>query len=313
MAARVVLDTETLNEAHLAIGACVTTGVTSMPQPKIHTAPPGRALVVVVGDLHCGSTLGLVDKRGCRRDGGGHVDPSPGQLWLWEKWLEFVREVARLGRGRRRYVIVNGDAIDGDHHQTIQQMSGNLATQRGIAKRALKPLLQWADRLFWVRGTGAHVGAESQDDDQLAQDLGAVETPTGDASWWELRAELGGVLFDVSHHVGGGGRLWTAGGVAVRLASEAILQAVAEGERVPDLVIRSHIHKCHDSATNVEGCRAITCPAWQLRTEYGYRIAAKPADIGGILVQCAEGVIEHVEVKRYKAPRAAIWRDVHGV
>lgn len=267
------------------------------------------ALVIVIGDTHCGSTLGLVHGDGCYRDDGEWHEPTAGQAWLWKCFTDFVKRAQKAARGRTVYGVLNGDLIDGNHHGSTQLISANVKDQRAIAIDALEPVTSLCDRLFVIRGTGAHAGQASQDDDAIGKELKAVKPREGAHSWWELRAEFGGVLFDISHHTQGGGRLWTSGGPAIRLASEALMLSACHGERVPALVIRSHVHRYHDSGDNIPGCRAITLPALQLRTEYGYRIAAKPADIGGLLVQCNAGNIEHLEVARYAPETQRPWRE----
>jgi hypothetical protein len=273
--------------------------------------PDAAACVVIVGDLHCGSTLGLCPPK-CKRDGGGPIELSAGQEWLWANWLDFERRAYHAARGRALYVVCNGDLVDGTNHETTQLVTSNIKDQRRMAVKALEPLRKRAAHLFVIRGTGAHVGAASQDDDAVGERLKATPTPEGDFAWWELRASFGDVLFDISHHIGGTARPWTAGGPAVRLAAQVVMLAAGAGEPVPQLVIRSHVHRYHDSFSNVPGCRALTCPAWQLRTEYGYRIAAAPADIGGIIARCKGGVVESLEVVRYEIKQAPPWHDTPG-
>lgn len=95
----------------------------------------------------------------------------------------------------------------------------------------------------------------------------------------------------------------------MRIATEAVLQAAARGERPPDLVLRSHVHRYHDSGDMVQPTRCIISPAWQLRTAYAFRKALQPADIGGVIVQIADSQIENIEVARYTPEPGPRWRD----
>ncbi len=137
----------------------------------------------------------------------------------------------------------------------------------------------------------------------------AARSHTGTASWWELRAEVGGVLIDASHHASAGARAWTTGNAAVRIASEIVLDSANRGEPIPALAFRSHVHRSQDSGTNVPACRCILTPAWQARTAYGYRIAARPADVGGVLATVGHGEIDDVRVVKYRPEKSKIWRE----
>lgn len=268
-----------------------------------------KITLAYASDLHVDSTMGLCPGGGVDLDGGGHYDLSPGQEWLWQCWTDFNSRIRRAARGRRVYGVLGGDIVDGDHHGTLQLVTANITEQRRHAVEVVRPFIELCDVKFVLRGTDAHAGESSQDDEDVAAAIGAEATPTGESSWYELRLDLGGVLVDCAHHCSAGNRAWTAGSAAVRIATEAVLYAAAHGERPPDLVLRSHVHRYHDSGDMVRPTRCIISPAWQLRTAFAYRKALQPADIGGIIVQIADGEIESVEVARYSPPAGPRWRE----
>lgn len=288
-----------------------------------HVVPPhgrqrntlnnARALIVAVADTHCGSTLGLCHPDGY--DGGdeGLRLPSRGQRWLWDRWLEFIADAKRAATKRRVYLLLVGDLIDGDHHESVQLMTAEATGQRQMARAALAPLIELADRLFVCRGTEAHVGPIGGSEEALAEAWAAdgrtVRAPAGTWSWWEIRADIGGALVDASHHCSAGNRAWTVGGAAVRIASEAILAARSTREREPDLVLRAHVHRYHDSGDLVQPTRCVVLPAWQLRTAYAMRRAILPADIGGLIAEVDGGRLASVRVPRYAPPQAPYWRE----
>ena len=266
--------------------------------------------VAIVSDLHVGSTVGLINGSGAILDDGGTYVPSHAQRWLWQSWQDYISKVKKASKGGARvYIVVNGDAVDGKPHGSVQVITDNFETQVKMATDCILPLSNIADRLFVIRGTAAHTGPVSQYEEWLAKELGAEESFGGTRSWWELEAEFGGVLFNISHHPpGGGGRLWTVGGPAVRLAAETVQYYGGRGLRVPALAFRGHIHKRHDSNDNVRGCRGIIMRAWQLRTEYGWRIAGQPADIGGYIVQTENGKYNLEEVA-YEPEQRPAWQE----
>ena len=87
------------------------------------------------------------------------------------------------------------------------------------------------------------------------------------------------------------------------------MDAADRHEPVPRMVVRSHVHRSQDSYENYEACRAIIMPAWQLRTAYGHRIAARLADIGGLIAGCHRGELEDVRVRKYRVSKARVWRE----
>ena len=273
------------------------------------------ALVVCVSDLHAGSTLGLCHADGADLDDGGKYLPSVYQRWLWARWLEFVDEAAGRAVGRRVYVALNGDLVDGQVKESQQVVTASPGVQQEMALAALAPIMELADRLFVVRGTEAHTGKSAVGEEMIARALGAergadVRWSTDEAAtWWTLRAEWGGVLWDFAHHTSASRLAWTSGNAASRLAAEAIVDAADRHEPVPRMVVRSHVHRSQDSYENYEACRAIIMPAWQLRTAYGHRIAARLADIGGLIAGCHRGELEDVRVRKYRVQKARVWHE----
>ena len=250
--------------------------------------------------------MGLLHEDGITLGDGNKVLPSPGQRWMYSCWKDFISQAKSRAAGKKVYVVGNGDLTDGDHHDTSQIITRNRTTQRSIAIDCIEPLAEIADRLFIVRGTPIHV---KNDEEEIAKDLGAEKFDNDIYSWWELIAEFGDKLFDISHHPpGGGGQPWTRGGAAVRLAGRSVMEYAGRGEKIPDMIIRGHYHLYQDSFENIEGCRAIYSPGWQLRTEFTWRIAAQRADIGAILFDIKSGEME-TKVIRYRPTRRPIWKE----
>lgn len=262
-----------------------------------------KITLLIISDLHAGSTVGLCTPTFQLPDGGTY-GLSHAQQWLYQNWNDLGQKAIKAAKGGKFYFVSNGDLIDGKVKQSVQTVTDSMVAQREIAAELLDPLVQQADKFFVIRGTEAHVGGIAQHEEGIAKDFGAEKSESGTYSHWQLLADFGGVLFDFAHHVGGGGRPWTSGGNAVRLAAETVMDYA--GGRIPQLVFRSHVHKYADSFINVAQTRAIITPAWQLRTAYGYRIAARPADVGGVIVTIEAGRAD-VNVVLFKPERPTIW------
>ena len=278
-------------------------------------ADAGRCIVAIAGDIHSNSTVAVCPPRVALDDGGEYVASKP-QRWLWRQWLLFWGDVF----GRRQeldcplYVILNGELADDNYHPTTQLITRNPADQMKLALQVLEPMtarLSDGDRLFVTRGTEAHSGPSAAMDEALARDLGATgQEVDGPASWWQLRAELGGVRFDVAHHPPGGGgrRPWTRSSFAAGLAAMSFFEAAERGERPPQLLIRGHVHRPGDSY-DAYPTRALILPSWQLSTSYGYRIGGGTLPVGGAYVVC-DGRGGFEVVKRFTEwPIATYWKE----
>lgn len=274
-------------------------------------------VIAVVNDLHCGGSTALCPTRISLDDGGEYLS-SKAQQWIWGCWEEFWQrvETVRQTLGAHHIQIFNGDLVEGNHHGTTQIMSGNPNAQAAALNAALSiPLALKPDEMFFVRGTGAHVGHSASAEERIADGLRRDKRPvmvdpgTGTSSWWHLRAEVHGVLIDVAHHGRTGQREHTRAGAASLHAHDILLSHVKSGDRYPDLCLRAHYHRFNDSN---DACpvRVITNGAWQIGTEYVHKIAADSlADIGGLIITVDDSGYE-VEKVCFTPSRGATWK--HG-
>ena len=119
-------------------------------------------VVVVIGDLHAGSSVALCTPEHPVVD-DGVWKANPVQLWMYERWLEATTQwLPSVIAGRSFAVVVNGDCIEGLHHQTKQVISNATSDHVSLAINLLGPVTEGADALFMVRGTSAHVGHDSE-------------------------------------------------------------------------------------------------------------------------------------------------------
>lgn len=98
-------------------------------------------------------------------------------------------------------------------------------------------------------------------------------------------------MLDIAHHGRAGGRKWTS--AAAGFAAEV-------GLRPPRYVLRGHNHRIDDSGEKLPFTRYISCPAWQLRTSFGWKVGQARADIGGIIID-GDGV-RFEKARYYAAP-----------
>ncbi len=247
-------------------------------------------LVAVVSDLHTNSTVGLCPPS-VNLDDGGTYRASDAQQWIWRNWLDYWQTVKNLKKRTRLIVVLNGDIIDGDHHDTPQIISRNMSDQHRICIKALEPIFALKPhKIFVIRGTEAHVGKSGQNEERIAADIGAEVDPITDtASWWWLPLDVERVRFDIAHHGRMGGRPWTRANAVQATAAELTMRYAERGDKLPDLAIRSHLHQHADSYDNYP-IRVLQTASWQLSTAFGHRIApGAMLPVGGLIFDCRNG------------------------
>lgn len=277
-------------------------------------------VLAVVSDLHCGSTVALCPPQIELDDGGKYV-ASRFQAWIWGLWNAYWDEVERVRDevGGELYALFNGDMTDGDHHGTTQILSGNPTAQAAVVDACMKvPLALKPDRMFFVRGTEAHVGKSASHEERIAKGLHKDGRPvegdpdTGTASWWHLRMQVEGVRIDAAHHGRAGFRPWTERNASVLLAKEIFHRHAEEDARhgrepsFPHLALRSHYHRYSDSH-DAAPTRVLQTAAWQLATAFVHRIGPETvADVGGHIVVVDDGKYEVRNIIQQPS-RGAVW------
>jgi hypothetical protein len=261
--------------------------------------------IVVISDTHCGDRLGLIHKDGIDLDDGGKYLPSSLQLKMWEMWREFWDEWVPIATRGEPYVIVhNGDAINGKPHGNKSNISDNVVDQRAIAVQCLLPERENPKCIeyYHIRGTEAHVGKSGEEEEALARDLGAKANESGMSARYDLWKTVGDdKLVHFLHHIGTtGSNAYEATAVHKELV-ESFIEAVRWDQARPDVIVRSHRHRCIEIAIPVGHslsrehatgkAYAVVTPAWQGKTPFSWKIAgarlATP-QFGGIVIRYSE-------------------------
>lgn len=267
--------------------------------------------IIVVSDLHVGSYTGLIPDGGYKLDSGSMITPSKGQQMLIDFWAHFWGDfVPAATRGcKRKSVVLNGDAIDGNHHNAVDLIP-NLTDQRKAAFQILKPIRNKYDQFVMIRGTEAHGGKSEQDTEQIAKDLDAVMDPeTGNYSWYQFWAECEGVLFQFAHHIGTTSSAAYESSAPMRELVAGLVESAQFRQRLPDIMVRSHRHRfipISIPASENKDISLFITPAWQLRTPHVERIdRMRLSHIGGIIFICEDGQCT-MKRKIYDLPKPTV-------
>jgi hypothetical protein len=266
--------------------------------------------VVVVSDLHINSTVALCTPS-INLDDGGTYKASKAQRWLWNCWLDMWEHKIPLLSVGDKILIINGDMADIDIHKRSHQIiSRNNATIQSMVLDTIEPAIDWANRIYIIRGTAAHNGKSAWLEEAIAQDLDNTVQDSNSASWWHLRSTCDGVKFDIAHHASMGNLPHTSANAANKVAFLAQYRyKVDMGQPAPDIAIRSHNHRYADSGGNYKTF-AILTGAWTIATEHVYRIGQENtlADINANMLVCDNGTYKHTRID-YDYPEVKrIWK-----
>lgn len=224
---------------------------------------------------------------------------------IWQQWVEAWETVKALrGRNGRVVIIHNGDAIDGNHHRTVELVTPNTEEQERIHIEAMDWVIRFlrlkpsnGDRMYYVAGTEAHVLAGSSAEERIARDFAHLVPPAvapsansdGRYLRHHLLAKISEVPFDVAHHNGGVGmRAWTKSNPLRQRLLSLYFQALEYNLTLPRFWIRSHHHRfIHDRIRRERGViDGFVTPAFQLKTHFGHKVAnLELASIGMLIVE----------------------------
>lgn len=269
-----------------------------------------KTAIVAISDLHIGSHTGLCPEDGILLDGGGKHTPSNSQKMLIDFWDHFWKKwVPKYTSGCKKIkVVVNGDLIDGNHHQAVDLIP-NVMTQRNAAVQILKPIRSRYPMAI-VRGTEVHGGKSDQDTEEIAHSLDCEKDKETDSySWWQYWMKTEGVVYQFAHHIGTTSSAAYETSAPMRELVAGLIESAQWGQELPDVFVRSHRHRYIPVSIPAKGNKDISLyitPAWQLRTPHVERIdRMRMPHIGGIIFISEDGSCRAIK-KIYELPTPTI-------
>lgn len=261
--------------------------------------------IVVVSDIHAGCQVAVCPPK-VQFDEGGFYKRNKLQKKLYKLWLEFWNEwVPEVTRGEPYYIVVNGDIVDGKHHNSTTQISHNIKDQKNIAIMLMQPEVakEMCKGLYMTRGTEVHVGQSGHVEDDIAKALGAIPNKENQYARYELWLKFGkdsDKLAHFTHHIGTTNSIAYESTAPRKEYVDMLVDAARWGTEIPNFLIRSHRHRAHEQkvTTRKGNCFTIVTPAWQLRTPYVYKIGGgrtTTPEVGGVILrEGADGMIYSV-------------------
>jgi len=205
--------------------------------------------VALFADTHGGHKLGLMppDVVLYDEDENGALVPYTPELtatqkWLWECYEEDLARLEEIAGGDEIILIHNGDATHGDKYPE-QLVTTRKADQLRIAAGNLKRAAQvkGVSKMRLLIGTGSHTFGEGSSP-LILSDL--LQPTIGDVKCLNHGLfSVDGVKSDVAHHGPGAGiRQWTNGNQLRYYVRSLMNDALIDGDKPPDLVVRAHFH-----------------------------------------------------------------------
>lgn len=224
-------------------------------------------LVLVISDLHVGSTVGLWPK-GFVSIEGNPILQNPFQEWLWKCWVDMNKWVEKVTDGQPYDLVINGDIVDGIHHKTLQVMTPDLGDQVIAVKQILGELTPKAANVHLIKGTEAHT---LNQEIHIGKALGGSKNKiNGQHAWDYLDLEVNGTLYNFAHHISATARTYLeASAHSIMLGNLSHARSRAK-KPVPSVMVRAHRHR-HGIWEDGNQMSVIT-GAWQGLTRYGYKV-----------------------------------------
>jgi hypothetical protein len=250
--------------------------------------------LIVISDTHAGCQFGLYPSDyKLSLDGGGFYKPSKGQKQVYEIWKYFWSTwVKTVTKGEPYGVVFNGDMVDGEHHQNKTHITNNFADQANIAYELLAPVVDKAEKSYYIRGTESHGGSSAEQEEQLSQRLGCIPDNKGKHSRWDLWIEIMKSPVHICHTIQGTGVTSYESTAVLRELIEAFNEAGRWKDKPPDCVVRSHRHRCIEvripagSEEHHSGyATSLITGCWQLKTPYFTTGRVGRPHIGGHLIR----------------------------
>jgi len=270
--------------------------------------------ILTVADIHAGSVRALLPP-GFVTVNENEIVQNRMQQELWEQWEDFNRWVEETMNGDGFALVINGDAVEGVHHKTTEIISSDSGDHLKAAIEILEPLARKAEAVFVVAGTECHTHNQEQTLAKVLRakpDLYAGVDAKGEPRSWahqRLTIDFNGLRLVWRHHIGTSIRRGLAATqLSINLAEEQ-LEAVNNGEIMPNVVCCAHRH-VFGSYENDNGI-IIVSPPWQGLTRFGHKVVSQSrTKSGGFLLDFrgkSKGELPDVRKRLYESPRPCAW------
>lgn len=203
--------------------------------------------------------------------------PSSYQIGMYEHFMKCALFTRERAVGKRIKVVMNGDAIDGNHHGTQQIITSNPKHHSEIHIELMENFLDACgfsikngDELYYISGTESHTGWEEYGIAEKMQVWGAQYSD-------DLRLDINGKRFWWTHQGPKPGKGVNEGNPLRNFAKDVYWDCIKEKKLPPHMISTSHFHKSSYESFNDSYAHTVqieVLPSWQMKTRFG--LAASP-------------------------------------
>jgi hypothetical protein len=250
-------------------------------------------LLVILSDMHTGSSTALFPRHGFQNKEGNLIQPNTRQVEIYSMFVRFAGEVSVARKGRRLVVVNLGDAVDGFHHGSMQESLFREEDQAAAHVDLMTDFLKrvgGADELYYVRGTEVHV---KDAEDPIGKEMGAVRSESGLYVHEVLDLDINGLKNVFIHHGRQRGSGLNEGNSLRNFLRDARADRDKEGLPRIDTLWSGHTHG-HCYQTHIQRVKdgnyhvfhGIICPSWQGKTRYALgKVPMAVNSVGGTYVK----------------------------
>ncbi len=243
-----------------------------------------KRYVLAEADTHSGHKLGLCNPLTKVLD----ADTGTAQLlelgifqqYLWQERTKYIKNAFDIIRSHPCTYILNGDVTHGNGH-TEQLMGSLISYQFTIAHYNLLPIIERRNvrTIRLMSGTGVHSFGEGTAEITVAERLQADFKRKDIGVLAHGRLEIGGGIFDVSHHgPSGGSRWWLEGNTARYHLRDRMMRDLSIGLEPAHVYLYAHYHTdIHEVLRIVWNGRVyrshlVVLPSWCGLGEYARKV-----------------------------------------
>jgi len=258
-------------------------------------------LHVVMSDMHSGSVNALTVDRIWRGQQTADIQPSPAQQRIREQFVKFADAVKIARINCKVRLILNGDLIEGVHHNQSQIFTQDELEMAEISAELInefKGRIDWqqGDEVYVTRGTTTHVKTL---ENRIGQEVGAVM----DGDFYvhsKLTLNTNGIISVIAHTGPSVGKGQNEGNSLRNFMNNYYISCCKDGIECPSIFYFAHVHQPYYSVIeerlpgfSFRTLHGIITPSWQTKTVYALdKMPMERNRIGGVYqLITADGMI----------------------
>lgn len=240
-------------------------------------------LAVLLSDLHVGASSGILPPDFVTFE-GNVIGQNPYQKWLWKCWTDGWKWAKGVIGKDEWIAVINGDCIDGHHHDTREIFSPDVADHVGAAVEVLSGSLKGSSGVYLTEGTNVHV---NNSEHGIAASLkykgiNVVSPNKRKSAWPEMDIVINGCRCAIDHHVSTSTKPATEASAFSQTLSTVGDRYGRAGWRMPRFLVRSHRHQFGYFS---DGYRSmVILPPWQGATRFTRRVVPRVVPQCGFVI-----------------------------